>query len=59
VETPPIAIAGRDLWLLNEGRHFGLYDSLGAHRSAGSDRTRFAVLAPDAAAVSVIGDFNG
>ena len=48
-----------DLWLLNEGRHFGLYDRLGAQRRPGSDRTRFAVLAPDAREVSVVGDFNG
>jgi 1,4-alpha-glucan branching enzyme len=56
---PLTSLAETDLWLLNEGRHFGLYESLGAHRSSGGDRTRFAVLAPDAAAVSVIGDFNG
>ena len=53
------AVDGRDLWLLNEGRHFGLYGSLGARRAAEGDRTRFAVLAPDAREVSVVGDFNG
>src|ERR1051326_5742658 len=52
-------IDGGDLWLLNEGRHFGLYGSLGAQRAPDGDRTRFAVLAPDAREVSVVGDFNG
>jgi 1,4-alpha-glucan branching enzyme len=55
---PTSPIDGADLWLLNEGRNFGLYESLGAHRSPEGDRTRFAVLAPDAERVSVIGDFN-
>src|SRR5690625_1162505 len=45
-----------DLHLLGEGRHYRLYDKLGAHPSA--DGTHFAVWAPNAAAVSVIGDFN-
>jgi 1,4-alpha-glucan branching enzyme len=51
----------QDLYLFNEGSHFRLYEKLGAHplttkRGAG---TTFAVWAPDAARVSVIGDFNG
>jgi 1,4-alpha-glucan branching enzyme len=50
-----------DAWLLAEGRHLRLYDVLGAHirtidgvRGAG-----FAVWAPNARRVSVVGDFNG
>jgi len=58
-KTTVSPIDGRDLWLLNEGRHFGLYGSLGAQRAPEGDRTRFAVLAPDAREVSVVGDFNG
>jgi len=48
-----------DLWLLNEGKHFRLYDHLGSHLDRESATTRFAVLAPDAGEVSVVGDFNG
>jgi 4-alpha-glucanotransferase len=50
-----------DLHLFNEGRHFQLYDKLGAHRRRlrGQDGYAFAVWAPNAEAVSVIGDFNG
>jgi 1,4-alpha-glucan branching enzyme len=42
-------------------RHFQLYDKLGAHRRRlrGQDGYAFAVWAPNAEAVSVIGDFNG
>ncbi|HEV2316141.1 MAG TPA: 1,4-alpha-glucan branching protein GlgB [Thermoplasmata archaeon] len=49
-----------DLHLFNEGRHLQLYDRLGAHPVAdGSERsTRFAVWAPNAERVSLIGDFN-
>ena len=47
-----------DVFLFNEGTHFRLYEKLGAH-PAGSNSTRFAVWAPNAAAVSVVGDFNG
>ncbi|RLB41568.1 MAG: 1,4-alpha-glucan branching enzyme, partial [Deltaproteobacteria bacterium] len=49
-----------DLYLFNEGTHFRLYKRLGAHPIAtieGSG-TYFAVWAPNAEAVSVMGDFN-
>jgi 1,4-alpha-glucan branching enzyme len=46
-----------DLFLFNEGRHFRLYDKLGAHLQKSG--THFAVWAPNAERVSVIGDFNG
>ena len=49
-------IESNDLYLFNEGRHFRLYDKLGAHLQ--SDGTYFAVWAPNAERVSVIGDFN-
>ncbi|HEX2164538.1 MAG TPA: 1,4-alpha-glucan branching protein GlgB [Thermoanaerobaculia bacterium] len=50
-----------DLYLFNEGRHFRLYAKLGAHRRRlhGQEGYAFAVWAPNAQAVSVIGDFNG
>jgi 1,4-alpha-glucan branching enzyme len=49
-----------DLHLMGEGRHEALYDRLGAHvRSVdGISGTAFAVWAPAARAVSVVGDFN-
>jgi 1,4-alpha-glucan branching enzyme len=46
-----------DLFLFNQGTHFRLYDKLGAHVVHGG--TEFAVWAPSATAVSVIGDWNG
>ena len=45
-----------DLHLFNEGTHTRLYEKLGAHPVR--DGVHFAVWAPDAAGVSVIGDFN-
>jgi 1,4-alpha-glucan branching enzyme len=48
-----------DLHLFNEGTHSHLFDKLGAHLSADPDGTSFAVWAPNADSVSVIGDFNG
>ena len=50
-----------DLYLFNEGSHFRLYDKLGAHPMGheGKEGTCFAVWAPDAQKVYVMGDFNG
>jgi len=50
-----------DLYLFNEGSHFQLHEKLGAHliTTAGAAGTYFAVWAPSAGQVSVIGDFNG
>jgi len=50
-----------DLYLFNEGSHCKLYEKLGAHITSidGIDGTYFAVWAPNARQVSVIGDFNG
>jgi len=49
-----------DLYLFNEGTHFHLYEKLGAHRMTvdGNEGMYFAVWAPDARHVSVVGDFN-
>ncbi|HEY0190860.1 MAG TPA: 1,4-alpha-glucan branching protein GlgB [Kofleriaceae bacterium] len=46
-----------DAHLMREGTHPKLYEKLGAHPT--TDGTRFAVWAPNAEQVSVIGDFNG
>jgi 1,4-alpha-glucan branching enzyme len=49
-----------DLHLMGEGRHEELYERLGAHviEHDGAQGTAFAVWAPAARAVSVVGDFN-
>jgi 1,4-alpha-glucan branching enzyme len=48
-----------DLHLLNEGRHLRLWEVLGAHarRHEGVEGVAFAVWAPNAERVSVVGDF--
>ncbi len=53
-------LTGDDLYLFNEGSHYRLYDKLGAHPCIvdGVAGTYFAVWAPNARQVSVIGDFN-
>jgi 1,4-alpha-glucan branching enzyme len=50
-----------DLHLFAEGTHGRIYERLGAHlaRRAGRDGVEFAVWAPNAASVDVIGDFEG
>jgi 1,4-alpha-glucan branching enzyme len=50
-------LTDQDVYLFREGTHSRLYEKLGAH--VGETGTHFAVWAPNAAAVSVIGDFNG
>ncbi len=56
---PPL-LGDLDVHLLSEGRHYRLYDKLGAHplRLEGVDGVGFAVWAPNARRVSVIGHFN-
>ncbi|MFL6067587.1 MAG: 1,4-alpha-glucan branching protein GlgB [Gaiellaceae bacterium] len=46
-----------DLYLAGEGRHEQLYEKLGAH--VGDDGVAFAVWAPNATKVSVVGEWNG
>ncbi|MEL6618632.1 MAG: 1,4-alpha-glucan branching protein GlgB [Pseudomonadota bacterium] len=50
-----------DRYLMGEGTHRRLWDALGAHvtRIDGVAGTHFAVWAPNATRVSVVGDFNG
>jgi 1,4-alpha-glucan branching enzyme len=54
-------LTSHDLYLFNEGTHYRLYEKLGAHPLTvqGIAGTYFAVWAPAAEQVSVIGDFNG
>jgi 1,4-alpha-glucan branching enzyme len=59
---PPISLLSRDdLYLFNEGTHHRLYDKLGAHPLVvdGVAGTYFAVWAPDAEHVFLMGEFNG
>jgi 1,4-alpha-glucan branching enzyme len=50
-----------DIYLWSEGSNYRSYDKLGAHviERDGISGTHFAVWAPNARAVSVLGDFNG
>ena len=56
----PSSLGELDLYLLGEGSDTKIYEKLGAHRRTilGVDGVRFAVWAPNASRVSVIGDFN-
>jgi 1,4-alpha-glucan branching enzyme len=56
----PSPVTDQDLHLFNEGTHFRLHRVLGAHAGTDGDRegTWFAVWAPNAESVALIGDFN-
>ena len=53
-------ISELDEYLFNLGRHYEIYEKLGAHKMTvdGKDGVYFAVWAPHAKAVGVAGDFN-
>ena len=67
-DTPPpdtaadsrLLLSELDVWLLAEGTHLRPYEVMGAHCMTldGVAGTRFAVWAPNASSVSVVGDFN-
>ncbi|MCK5503637.1 MAG: 1,4-alpha-glucan branching protein GlgB [Thermodesulfovibrionia bacterium] len=50
-----------DIYLFKEGNHFKLFDKLGSHALTieGKEGTYFALWAPNAEKVTVIGNFNG
>ncbi|PYU63157.1 MAG: 1,4-alpha-glucan branching enzyme, partial [Acidobacteria bacterium] len=57
----PVVLSEFDLYLMGEGRHYDTYEKLGAHviTLEGVQGVHFAVWAPSAERVSVVGDFNG
>ncbi len=63
IEDPyrfPLILTDFDLYLHGEGNNFESYRSMGAHvvTLEGVEGTRFAVWAPNAEVVSLVGDFN-
>jgi 1,4-alpha-glucan branching enzyme len=56
-----VGMGEQDLHLFNEGTHCRVYRRLGCHpaRVAGQDGAAFGLWAPNAEAVSLVGDFNG
>ena len=54
-------ISDVDCYLFGHGTHYSIYEKLGAHPATidGKEGVYFAVWAPNASAVSVVGDFNG
>jgi 1,4-alpha-glucan branching enzyme len=59
--TRPVEIAPFDLYLFGRGEHWDIYRILGAHPDEIDGRAGwcFAVWAPNAKSISVVGDFNG
>ncbi len=57
----PDFITEYDIYLFREGKHFSLHKKLGAHFTTHNEKRGvfFAVWAPNAESVTVIGDFNG
>ena len=56
----PYLLTEFDIYLMGEGRHYDTYEKLGAHFKTleGVNGVHFAVWAPSARRVSVVGDFN-
>ena len=57
----PSILSDFDRYLIGEGRHHQLYDRMGAHQRVVDEQSgvNFAVWAPNARTVQVVGDFNG
>jgi len=57
----PYLLTEFDLYLMGEGRHYDTYEKMGAHVKTleGVQGVHFAVWAPNASRVSVVGNFNG
>lgn len=60
VQEVPSIFSDFDLYLFGQGKHYQLYEKMGAHLRTvdGVSGVNFAVWAPNARMVSVIGDFN-
>lgn len=60
-ENKGLLFGDLDQYLFGQGTHYDIYKKLGAHpqKIGGTDGVYFAVWAPNAADVSVIGEFNG
>jgi 1,4-alpha-glucan branching enzyme len=52
-------LTDQDIYLFREGTHGRLYTELGSHITADGSGVHFAVWAPNASEVSVVGDWNG
>src|SRR5260221_5066929 len=61
LDKPMFCLTDLDQHLFSEGMYYRAYEKLGAHPQVvhGQAGTSFTVWAPNAAAVSVVGDFNG
>ena len=59
--TKELKIGELDEYLFGMGTHYDIYKKLGAHltKRRGKEGVYFAVWAPNAKSVSVVGDFNG
>ena len=56
----PYEIGELDHYLFGQGNHYEIYKKLGAHEvTAGKKGVYFAVWAPHARSVAVVGEFNG
>src|SRR5437879_12208589 len=57
----PSIFSDFDLYLFGQGKNYRIYEKMGAHPRIfnGATGVHFAVWAPNALSVSVIGDFNG
>lgn len=53
-------LGDQDLYFLGEGKHYSLYEKMGAHQREldGAQGVSFAVWAPNAKRVSIVGEFN-
>src|SRR5690606_36983228 len=52
-------LTDHDIYLWNEGSHFRLYEKMGSQLAPNGKGAYFAVWAPNADSVAVIGDWNG
>ncbi len=60
-QRDPHRLTDMDCYLFGNGTHYEIYEKLGAHTAVedGREGVYFAVWAPHAKAVGVVGDFNG